>query len=119
MRRPTSPVATAATLLSLLSLSSSFTIITAADAPALPCKNIDIDGHKFDLSPLKGPHTVVTTEFAPPSYYNRTYTIDLCAALERKGDVEERDKCPKGTHGMFIFSSHSGSGEFEFSGTEC
>lgn len=110
MRRPTLRAATAATLLSLLSLSSSFTVVAAADAPALPCKDVDVDGHKFDLSPLKGPHTVVTTEFAPPSYYNRTYTIDICAPLERKEDVEERYKCPKGTHGMFFFFLSRGGG---------
>jgi len=67
----------------------------------LNCKALEVDDHTFDFSALKGPHTVVTTEFAAPSYYNRTYTIDLCAPLVRKGDVEARFKCSDGTHGMF------------------
>ncbi|KAK1761263.1 autophagy-related protein 27 [Echria macrotheca] len=69
----------------------------AADTPQLPCKALSIDNHQFDLSALAGPHTVVTSEFAPPSYYNRTYTLDLCGTLERKGEAEGRFKCPKGT----------------------
>ncbi|KAK4451806.1 autophagy-related protein 27 [Podospora aff. communis PSN243] len=66
--------------------------------PKLDCKALQIDSHMYDFSALKGPHTVVTTEFAPPSYYNRTYTIDLCAPLVRKGDVDARFKCPDGTN---------------------
>ncbi|KAK5660659.1 hypothetical protein OQA88_12023 [Cercophora sp. LCS_1] len=73
-------------------------VFSLAARAALPCKDIEVDKLKFDFSPLAGPHTVVTTEYAPPSYYNRTYTLDLCAPLERKGEVKDELKCPKGTH---------------------
>jgi autophagy-related protein 27 len=91
-----------------VALASSLLLIAAtpaaaADAQKLPCSAVEVDGHTFDLSALKGPHVVVTSEFAPPSYYNRTYAIDLCAPLVRKGEVEGRFKCPDGTHGMCFF----------------
>ncbi|KAK0651494.1 autophagy-related protein 27 [Cercophora newfieldiana] len=84
--------------LSLLAATATAAGVTLAvtDA-ALNCKSIAVDSHTYDFSALKGPHTVVTTEFAAPSYYNRTYTIDLCAPLQRKGEVEARYRCPEGT----------------------
>ncbi|KAK0626952.1 autophagy-related protein 27 [Immersiella caudata] len=86
--------------LSLSLLATAASIAAAADSqrPKLDCKALQIDSHTYDFSALNGPHTVVTTEFAPPSYYNRTYTIDLCAPLVRKGDVDARFKCPEGTN---------------------
>lgn len=85
----------------LASSTSSAMMVRAALSlsPSPSCKEVEVDKAKFDLSELAGPHTVVTGEFAPPSHYNRTYTLDLCAPLERKGDVDARFKCPKGTHG--------------------
>lgn len=81
---------------------------TAADTPAaalLPCAKLPVNDHVYDLSPLAGPHTLVTTEFAPPSHYNTTWALDLCGPLVRKdkdGGDKEKDKgfrCPEGTSG--------------------
>ncbi|KAB5583704.1 autophagy-related protein 27 [Coniochaeta sp. 2T2.1] len=66
-------------------------------ASFLHCGNLVVDEHKFDFSPLKGPHTITTSEFHPPTYSNTTYTLDLCAYLKRKDDVKKGDECPNGT----------------------
>ncbi len=68
----------------------------------IPCKDLRFGDHKFDFSELAGPHTVVTTEFAPPSYYNRTYTVDLCGPLKRKGEVKKEYACPEGSRGKVL-----------------
>ncbi|KAI8687714.1 Autophagy-related protein 27 [Fusarium keratoplasticum] len=64
-------------------------------AENLDCSNIRVDGQKFDLSKLKGAHSVVTTRFEPSTmeHYNTTYTLDVCGPLEKKG----ANKCPNGT----------------------
>ncbi len=70
----------------------------------LRCDHIQADGQKFDLSKLKGPHSVVTIEKTPDITWNSTYTLDLCGPLKRKGDVKKGDECPNGTWGMFSAS---------------
>ncbi|KAK0612850.1 autophagy-related protein 27 [Bombardia bombarda] len=76
-------------------------VLLLSAAPAalglLDCKAVVIEDHKFNLGALAGPHTAVTSEFSPPSYYNTTYTLDICAPLKRKGDVKKGDECPNGT----------------------
>ncbi|KAK3906474.1 autophagy-related protein 27 [Staphylotrichum tortipilum] len=53
--------------------------------------------HKYNLQALGGPHTVVTSEYTAPTWHNTTYTIDVCGALKRKGDVPVAERCPDGT----------------------
>ncbi|KAK0706766.1 autophagy-related protein 27 [Lasiosphaeria miniovina] len=68
-----------------------------ASATALDCKKVVVDGQTFDFGKLAGPHTVVTTESKPPSYYNTTYTLDICAPLKRKDKAEKDFECPEGS----------------------
>jgi autophagy-related protein 27 len=78
------------------------TTATATDTALLPCAKLPVDNHVYDLSPLAGPHTLVTTEFAPPSHYNTTWAVDLCKPLVRKdaeGDKDKGFRCPEGTSG--------------------
>lgn len=63
----------------------------------LDCSKVIVDETKFDFSPLKGPHTITTSEFHPPTFTNTTYTLDLCAYLKRKDDVKKGDECPNNT----------------------
>ena len=63
------------------------------------CEEFAVDGDRFDLGALAGPHTAVTHEYAAPTHRNTTYTLDLCAPLRRKGDVPPAESCPAGTRG--------------------
>ncbi|KAK3947865.1 autophagy-related protein 27 [Pseudoneurospora amorphoporcata] len=94
MRPPTTSLAGAAVLLLAGSLPSTITATTAASpAQVMHCKEIVVDGHKYNFGELGGPHTVVTNEYDPPAYYNYTYTLDICAPLKRKGDVKKEEQC--------------------------
>jgi hypothetical protein len=73
--------------------------LSVSGASPLRCGELEVEGHKFDFSALKGPHTVTTSEFHPPTYSNTTYTLDLCAYLKRKDDVKKGDACPSSTRG--------------------
>lgn len=64
---------------------------------ALRCDHIRVDKTDFDLSKLGGPHSVVTSQWHPPTYTNTSYTLDICKPLKRKGDVRTGDECPNGT----------------------
>lgn len=86
--------AAATTLASLLLLAP------APAAAVFKCDELVADGHKYNFQALAGPHTVVTHEYTRPTYHNTTYTIDLCAPLQRKGDVPKEERCPDGTRGM-------------------
>ncbi|KAK1778493.1 autophagy-related protein 27 [Copromyces sp. CBS 386.78] len=93
MRTPTTSLAGAAVLLLAGSLPSTITATAASPAEVLHCKEIVVDGHKYNFGELGGPHTVVTNEYDPPAYYNYTYTLDICAPLKRKGDVKKEEQC--------------------------
>ncbi|KAL1895282.1 type II membrane protein [Sporothrix stenoceras] len=74
--------------------------LAAAVQPAtamLACDRIVADKQIFDFSPLRGPHSVVTTLHTPPTEQNVTYTLDLCGPLKRKGDVPKGEECPNGS----------------------
>ena len=88
-------LSSSAALLSLLLISSPATAM-------LRCAELQIDGHMFDLSPLAGPHTVVTSEHSPPSWFNTSYTLDVCAFLKRKGDVKKEWVCPGKSRGASL-----------------
>ncbi|KAK4215013.1 autophagy-related protein 27 [Rhypophila decipiens] len=84
----------ATTLISLLLVTAPATVSAAGEL--LQCKKVVIDGHKFDLGELGGPHTVVTEEFSPPEHINTTYTLDICAPLKRSEKVPRGHECPNG-----------------------
>ncbi|KAL2265173.1 hypothetical protein VTJ83DRAFT_6273 [Remersonia thermophila] len=70
--------------------------IAAATEGVPACDNIVVDKHKYNLQPLAGPHTVVTYEYAKPTHFNTTYTLDLCGGLKSEGGKEE-ERCRDGT----------------------
>ena len=80
------------------------TIAEAAAAP-LDCANVLVDGHKYDLRALGGPHVVVTSEYTRPTWHNSTYAVDVCGVLKRKEGVGREERCPDGARGMFFFLS--------------
>ncbi len=92
MRVPQLSGSEAAALLALLAAST-------PTAAMLDCKNLVVDGPKFDLSALKVPHSVVTSEFHPPTYANTTYTLDICGFLKRDDKVAKDEQCPNGARG--------------------
>ncbi|ERS95839.1 hypothetical protein HMPREF1624_07916 [Sporothrix schenckii ATCC 58251] len=74
--------------------------LAAAVQPAaamLACDRVVADKQIFDFSPLRGPHSVVTTQHTPPTEQNVTYTLDLCGPLKRKEDVPKGEECPNGS----------------------
>merc|ERR1712000_711808 len=62
-------------------------------------KKIVIEGQKFDLSKLGGPHSVVTSRFEDlaQTHFNTTYTVDVCQPLKKSGKSEKSEECPNGT----------------------
>lgn len=67
---------------------------------ALDCSELLTDGVKFDISALKGPHSVIDIDDdSTGQATNTTYTFDLCAPLKR-GSSEERGGCIQGAWGM-------------------
>lgn len=68
----------------------------------LHCENILIDGYKFNLEKLKGPHSVVTSKYdsMTHTYHNTTYTLDVCGPLKKSGKSKSKEECPNGTRGM-------------------
>lgn len=69
----------------------------------LDCKKIVIEGQKFDLSKLGGPHSVVTSKWEDlaQTHFNTTYTVDVCQPLKKSGKSKKGEECPNGTRGTF------------------
>ncbi|KAK2596730.1 type II membrane protein [Conoideocrella luteorostrata] len=65
----------------------------------LHCENILIDGYKYNLDKLKGPHSVVTStyESSAQTFKNTTYTLDICGPLKKSGKNKSKDECPNGS----------------------
>lgn len=65
----------------------------------LHCENILIDGYKFNLEKLKGPHSVLTSKYdsVTHTYHNTTYTLDVCGPLKKSGKSKFKEECPNGT----------------------
>ncbi|PNS18246.1 Autophagy-related protein 27 [Sphaceloma murrayae] len=64
------------------------------------CDLIRVDKTSFDLSKLKGPHTVSRLVSHPPSVSNTTFTLDLCAPLTGEDlgrGLKKTEQCPTGT----------------------
>lgn len=69
----------------------------------LECNHVRVDGKKFDLSPLGGPHSILVQDTEPhPAKYNTTWTIDVCQALKKPKSIKgtpDEDWCPNYTRG--------------------
>ncbi|KHN98336.1 autophagy-related protein 27 [Metarhizium album ARSEF 1941] len=65
----------------------------------LHCENILINGYKFNLEKLKGPHSVVTSKYdsTTHTHHNTTYTLDVCQPLKKSGKSKSKEECPNGT----------------------
>lgn len=74
-------------------------LLAPLQGSALECSKIVVDGHKFDLTKLGGPHSVVTTQYnaIAESHMNTTYTLDVCNTLKKSGDAPKNEQCPMGT----------------------
>ncbi|KAK0386373.1 hypothetical protein NLU13_6210 [Sarocladium strictum] len=70
----------------------------------LDCEKIRVDGHTFNLKPLGGPHSVVTSRWEPSSetHFNTTYTVDICQPLKKSGKAKKTEECPNGTRACAI-----------------
>ena len=75
-----------------------FTVIRLAGAISFDCGNVLMDGYKFDLSPLDGPHSVWTIDEHEPTYSNTTFTLDLCQPLKKSNGED----CPNGSRGTSL-----------------
>lgn len=82
----------------------SFLLAPLNAAAMLSCNKIRVDEHNFDLSPLGGPHSVVTSRFeaSTNAHYNTTWTVDICQPLKKSGKAKTKDECPNGTRGMTL-----------------
>ncbi len=112
MKPPSSLLPTTAPLLLLALLAAApattiaaATVTEAAPQAALDCANLLVDGHKYNLQALAGPHVVVTSEYTRPTWHNSTYAVDVCGVLKRKEGVGKEERCPDGSRGMFSFLS--------------
>lgn len=75
----------------------------ASVSAMLQCEKIVLEGHKFDLGKLGGPHSVVTSrwEDLAQTHFNTTYTVDICQPLKKSGKSAKGEECPNSTWGTF------------------
>lgn len=70
------------------------------------CSQVVIGDFKFDLSPLGGPHSVISLEQTPVSILNTTFTLDICKPLLKTGDkYTDPPTGSRGEYGVFDASS--------------
>ncbi|KAG2129821.1 putative autophagy protein Atg27 [Suillus bovinus] len=81
-------------LLSLLVLLSSTVLVTAED---FDCHYVSTGGSKWDLTPLKGSHTVSRTRDSPPTTMVDELRFNLCKNLKPMHGVSDDEQCPTGT----------------------
>ncbi|KAI0154417.1 autophagy-related protein 27 [Xylariaceae sp. FL1272] len=94
MKFSTIPNASTALLLSLL--------LGPANA-MLHCDSIVTDKQRYDLSKLGGPHSVVMSEIVDSNEtLNTTYTVDICQALKKKGNLPKDEQCPNGARACAV-----------------
>ena len=67
------------------------------------CSDIRDKGKGFDISPLDGPKSVMTSvDKAPnPTMTNTTFTMDICHPLEKAKGVPKEEDCPNGSRGTW------------------
>ncbi len=73
-------------VLLLLSVTSR---VSAQDA--FDCR-ITLGDNNYDLTSLKGEHTVSQTRNTPPTQFRDSVTFNLCSDLQRKEDVSEKEQ---------------------------
>lgn len=96
----------------LTSYTIAFPILFASlsSAITLNCEHIRVDGKKFDLHKLGGPHSVfVHDESHPPTLHNITWTVDICQPLRKAKDknIPNADQCPSSTNVCGIDTSYN------------
>ncbi|KAL9107760.1 MAG: hypothetical protein Q9227_007382 [Pyrenula ochraceoflavens] len=93
MRRPIrAPVSISSTLALL------FLLPSLATSVSFDCNHIRTGNKKFDLSPLKGPHSVKTLDKSqPPAEREVTWTVDVCKPLRKTKGVPKNEECENGT----------------------
>lgn len=72
-------------------------VATLTQAVSFDCSRVLTAGVNFDLSKLKGPHSVSYIEDEPPSVSNTTFTIDICQPLAKENGTPNAEQCPIGT----------------------
>ncbi|QPG97544.1 hypothetical protein C2857_006504 [Epichloe festucae Fl1] len=84
---------------SLSAVLLSLSLAPLSSLAMLHCENILIDGYKFNLEKLKGPHSVLTSKYdsVTHTYHNTTYTLDVCGPLKKSGKSKFKEECPNGT----------------------
>ena len=66
-------------------------------ATAIDCKQVVVDGRKFDLSSLDSVHQVYSLDKTePPSISNTTWSVNICKKLPRDKKLGQ-DQCKDGT----------------------
>ncbi|KAG9221108.1 hypothetical protein CCMSSC00406_0005453 [Pleurotus cornucopiae] len=84
----------AALLFALIHLYTAL-LALAADGP-FDC-HPTVGPAKYDLTSLKGEHTMSRTREMPPSSMEDIVTFDLCSEIQKKDGVPDIDQCPSGT----------------------
>ncbi|KAK9448629.1 autophagy-related protein 27 [Limtongia smithiae] len=78
-------------------------LVASASAAVFDCTPT-IDGTRYDLSSLAGPHVIRTARDTPPTTTFTNFTFDLCAALENNNIAEEL-QCAQGTQVCVVQSA--------------
>lgn len=60
--------------------------LAGVDSISLDCEKVIVDGVSFNLKPLGGPHSIYQVYDTGSAIRNTTFTIDICAALEKVTD---------------------------------
>ena len=69
-------------------------------AQGINCEHVLVDGVSFNFEALDGPHSVMTSKAETAmTFYNTTYTINLCHSLKRTKGVPPKEDCPSNSKG--------------------
>ncbi|KAJ7346640.1 autophagy-related protein 27 [Mycena albidolilacea] len=81
---------------------SLFLLLLSLSIPALALEDpfdchFQVNGLKYDLTPLAGEHTVTRERATPPTREVDSVRLSLCSDLATQKDVSDPDQCPLGT----------------------
>ena len=96
-----------------LLLTATATLPALVAGNLLDCKDVVVDGTRYNFDALGGPRSVHYIQDQPPSILNTTFTIDLCYPLKPVKGVDKKDQCPQGTKGTYTDPKRTFSGERE------
>ncbi|KAF9639176.1 Mannose-6-phosphate receptor binding protein [Lasiodiplodia theobromae] len=106
MRRPQGSTTTATmTAAAALLLTAAFPSLVAG--VMFDCKDVVVDGTRYDFHELGGPRSVYFTEKQPPAVLNTTFTVDICKSLKPIKGVDKKDQCPTGTRVCGVTTSYN------------